>query len=151
MEIIEYFESNKKLNWIIQIEDCDWSAAKLLSRLLKNHNDFIDVLGDRGKLFILENKGELVAFVTLTKRECIRDDSLYPWIGFVFTKPEYRGRKYSKMLINHACDVAKKQGYARVYIATENAGELYKCYGFLYKEDMLDVFGVKNQVFYKDL
>lgn len=151
LEIIEYFENDKNINWITQIESCDWNAAKLLSKLLRNPSEFRDVLGDKGKLFILKYDDKLVSFATLTQRECIRNDLLYPWIGFVFTRPEYRGNKYSKKVIEHACKVAKEQGYDKVYIATERAGELYKKYGFLYKEKMLDVFGVENQVFYKDI
>lgn len=151
LEIIEYFENDINMNWVTQIESSDWSAAKLLSKLLQNKDEFLETLGENGKLFILKQDDKLVAFATLTQRECIRDDSLHPWIGFVFTRPEYRGNKYSKRIIEHACNVAKQQGYHRVYIATEHAGELYKKYGFLYKNNMLDVFGVENQVFYRDI
>lgn len=151
MEIKEYFEGEKKADWITKINQCDWKAAQLLSKLLQNPKEFQETLGDNGKVFFLRDKDKLVAFATLTKRECIRNDALYPWIGFVFTVPEYRGYRYSKVVIDHACNVAKRQGYDRVYIATEQAGELYKKYGFVYQENMLDVFGVENQVLYKEL
>ena len=139
MEIIEYFECNQNVDWITQIENCDWNAAKILSELLHNPNEFNDVLGENGKLFILKDGDKLVAFATLTRRECIEDDSLYPWIGFVYTRPEYRGKRLSEKIVEHACNVAKDQGYNRVYIATEYAGELYKKYGFVYKGIMMDV------------
>lgn len=151
MEIIEYFECNQDRDWLTQIENCDWNAAKILSGLLQTPNKFFDVLGDNGKLFILKDADKLAAFATLTQRECIKDDSLYPWIGFVYTRPEYRGNRFSERIVEHACNVAKEQGYDRVYIATEHAGELYKKYGFVYKGNMVDVFGVENQVFYKDI
>lgn len=140
MEIIEYFECNQDNDWLTRIEKCDWKAAKILSGLLQTPNKFFDVLGDNGKLFILKDADKLVAFATLTQRECIKDDSLYPWIGFVYTRPEHRGNRFSERIVEHACNVAK-----------EHAGELYIKYGFVYKENMMDVFGVENQVFYKDI
>ena len=151
MEIFEFFESKYNDSWIKQIENCDWNAAKLLSKLLKNTREFSDVLGEGGRLYIMRDNSRLVSFATLTQRECIKDDSLFPWIGFVFTVPEYRGNRYSKMIIDYVCDIAQKQGYDKVYIATEHAGELYKKYGFSYRNTMIDVFGAENQVLYKEL
>ena len=151
MNIINYFESNYKQHWLTQIERCDWGAAKILADLLKDPQQFAKTLGNNGYLFILQEQEHIISFATLTQRECIYDDNLYPWIGFVFTTPEYRGHKYSQQVINYACDIAKKQGYKKVYIATEHAGAVYKKYGFLYIEDRPDVFGNINEIFSKEL
>lgn len=151
MEIIEYFAGNHCKDWIDKIESCDWGAAKLLADLLRDNNKFEDALGSNGELFILKHEEELISFATLTQRECIVDDNLYPWIGFVFTVPQYRGMRYSEKVIEYACDVAKKRGYQRVYIATEYADALYEKYGFQYMENRVDVFGATNRVYYKEL
>lgn len=151
MHIINYFESNNKQHWLTQIEHCDWGAAKLLANLLKNRQQFDETLGSNGELFILQDNEQLISFATLTKRECVFDDNLYPWIGFVYTVPEFRGHRYSQQIINYACNIAKTQGYNTVYIATEHAGAVYQTYGFYYKEDRPDVFGAINQIYYKIL
>ena len=102
MQIIEYFEDGQKEHWIKEIEGFSWGAAKYLAKLLRE-NSFEDTLGKNGKLFLLIDGEKIVSFVTLTHQDCIADESLFPWLGFVFTAPEYRGRRYSELLIEHAC------------------------------------------------
>ena len=151
MEIIECLLSNIEEKWIETIENCSWDAAKLLAELLRDQKRLEDALGHNGEIFILKQCEELVGFATLTQRECIFDDNLYPWAGFVYTKPEYRGHRYSGRVLECVCRKAKEHGHKNIYIATEHAGQLYEKYGFIYKEDREDVFGVVNQVYYKEL
>ena len=115
MQIIEYFEDGQKEHWIKEIEGFSWGAAKYLAKLLRE-NSFEDTLGKNGKLFLLIDGEKIVSFVTLTHQDCIADESLFPWLGFVFTAPEYRGRRYSELLIEHACGEAAKAGSVPVTI-----------------------------------
>lgn len=151
MEIIRFSVCDINKKWIDKIENCDWDAAKLLAELLRDHKRLEEALGCNGEIFIMKHQDELVAFATLTQRECIYDDSLYPWVGFVFTVPKYRGHRYSEHVIEYVCQRAKNRKDKVVYIATEHAGGLYEKYGFIYKEDRTDVFGAVNQVYYKEL
>ena len=80
MQIIEYFISNGKEKWITKLEGFDWSAAKFLAQILKE-DKFDSKLGSGGKLF--------------------------PWIGFVFIAPAYRGHRYSERVIEYACKGAR--------------------------------------------
>ena len=121
MQIIEYFEDGQKEHWIKEIEGFSWGAAKYLAKLLRE-NSFEDTLGKNGKLFLLIDGEKIVSFVTLTHQDCIADESLFPWLGFVFTAPEYRGRRYSELLIEHACGEAAKAGSHTVYLATDHIG-----------------------------
>ena len=130
MQIIEYFEDGKKECWIEKIGSCDWGAAKYLAVLLKDGR-FETVLGTGGKLFLLCDGDELVSFVTLTHQDCIDDIRLFPWLGFVFTAPEYRGHRYSEQIISHACEEARRQGHEKVYLATDHIG-FYEKYGIIY-------------------
>lgn len=147
MEIFDYF-SNEKRMWIDKIRICDWGAAKFLADLLEQ-NKFHNVLGN-GSLFIMSDGEKLAAFCTLTQKDCINDDTLFPWIGFVFTAPEYRGRRYSGMLIEYACEKAQEQGFENVYIATDHIG-LYEKYGFTYMESCIDIYGEKSRIYYKKI
>lgn len=143
MKIFDYFES-KMPEWIDKIRACDWSAAKFLADLLEQ-NRFHEILGN-GSLFIMADGERLVSFVTLTQRDCIKDNNLYPWIGFVFTSPEYRGNRYSGEFIGYACDKAKNQGFENAYIATDHIG-LYEKYGFEYVESRTDIYGEESRIY----
>lgn len=148
MHIRKFSELPDKDKWIIKIRECDWSAAKFLAALLRQ-NSFHEMLGS-GSLYIMVDGENLVSFCTLTQKDCIDDDRFFPWIGFVFTVPEYRGHRYSGELIELACNEAKKQGYDRVYIATDHI-ELYEKYGFKYIENRTDIYGEESRVYYRKL
>ncbi len=147
MEIFDYF-SNEQHNWIDKIRVCNWGAAKFLADLL-DKNTFHTVLGN-GSLFIMADGERLVSFCTLTGRDCIKDDDLFPWIGFVFTAPEYRGKRYSGDVIEAACKRALRQGFDKVYLATDHVG-LYENYGFIYMESRTDIYGEESRIYYKEL
>ena len=149
MQIIDYFESEKQPVLMEKIAAADWSAARFLVELLTK-GTFDDTLGGWGHLFLLMDGEELVSFVTLTGQDAVRDERLTPWIGFVFTRPEYRGHRYAGQVLFHAENCAATRGYTRVYIATDHVG-LYEKYGYVYQENRLDCWGDDMRVLYKDV
>jgi RimJ/RimL family protein N-acetyltransferase len=148
MEIISYFNSSNKQTLIDLIEGCDWGAAKFLATLLKEDR-FFEMLGGEGDTYLLMDGENLVSFLTLTKQDVIRDESMFPWIGFVFTQPEYRGHRYSETLMNFAENVAKQQGHTHVYVATDHVG-LYEKYGYEYLENRIGYWGEESRVLHKE-
>lgn len=148
MEILELITTNEQKEWMEKIRLCDWGAANFLADLVEQEK-FHEVLCD-GSLFIMADGEKIVSFCTLTQRDCINDDTLFPWIGFVFTSPEYRGNRYSGKLIDYACNKAKEQGYKNVYIATDHIG-LYEKYGFKYIESRTDIYGEEGRVYCRNL
>ena len=149
MEIIHYFEQDKKEKFLAQIEACDWGAARFLGELLRK-GTFFDMLGGWGALYLLMDGENLVAFGTLTGQDAIRDESLTPWIGFVFTQPEYRGHRYSERLLSYCEEEAVKRGYSKVYIATDHIG-LYEKFGYTYMENRMDYWGDDTRILFKEL
>ena len=147
MEIFDYFSTEQR-SWIDKIRVCDWGAAKFLAELLEQ-NRFHEVLGN-GSLFIMADGDKLVSFCTLTSRDCIKDDDLFPWIGFVFTSPDYRGKRYSGEVIEAACKRALRQGFDKVYLATDHIG-LYEKYDFEYMESRVDIYGEESRIYCKKL
>ena len=147
MKIFDYFE-NEQPEWIEKIRVCDWGAAKFLADLLEQ-NKFHETLGN-GSLFIMADEENLVSFATLTQRDCIKDDNLYPWIGFVFTAPEYRGSRYSGEVISAACERAGRQGFDKVYLATDHVG-FYEKYGFEYMESRVDIYNEESRIYNRKL
>ena len=147
MEIINYFESDHQPALMEQIAQCDWGAAKFLVELLQK-GTFNEMLGGWGQLYLLMDEGKLVSFLTFTGQDAVRDESITPWIGFVFTQPEYRGHRYAGQLLDHAERNAAKLGYSRIYIATDYV-DLYEKYGYTYQENRVDIWGDDMRVLYK--
>mgnify|MGYP003303408069 CR=1 FL=1 len=147
MEIFDYFSTEQR-SWIDKIRVCDWGAAKFLADLLEQ-NKFHNVLGN-GSMFIMADGDKLVSFCTLTCRDCIKDDTLFPWVGFVFTAPDYRGKRYSGEVIEAACKRALRQGFDKVYLATDHIG-LYEKYGFTYMESRTDIYGEESRIYFRKL
>lgn len=149
MEIINYFESEQKENLLRQIKDCDWSAAKFLADLLEK-GTFDETLGGWGDLYILMDADKLVSFATLAGQDAVRDEALTPWIGFVFTQPEYRGHHYAGRVLAHAEAVAASRGNEKIYIGTDYVN-LYEKYGYIYQENRIDCWGDDMRVLYRSL
>lgn len=149
MQIVNYFESDNKEKLVEMLDTSDWGAAKFLVKLLQE-GTFMSTLGGEGSLYMMLDRDKPVAFVTLTKQDCIADKSMFPWAGFLFTYPQYRGNRYSEQIIKHALAEAKKQGHTKVYLATDHVG-LYEKYGFVYLENRVDVWGDDSRIYYIEL
>ena len=150
MTIIDYFEQSQKRQeyWKNEIAKGDWVAAKFLYEQLQNNNVKARY-GESTRLFLLTEGEELLAFCTLAEQDEIETD-LTPWIGFVYTFPKHRGRRYSEKLIKHALELAKSDGHKQVCISSREVG-LYEKYGFEPLQKMTDVWGGETQVFVREL
>ena len=149
MEIIHYFQQKNKTPFLQALRQIDWSAARFLVSLLEEDR-FFTMLGGQGELLLLMDGTELVSFCTMTGQDSVRDETLIPWIGFVYTCPQRRGHRYANLVLEQAQQIAKAQGYDKIYIATSEIG-LYEKYGFQYQEDRIDYWGSLQQVLYKNL
>ena len=149
MEIVNYFESTNQPELTEKIRACDWNAARFLANLLEK-GTFHETLGGWGYLFLLMDGENLVSFATMTGQDAVRDESLTPWIGFVFTHPEYRGHRYAGRVLAHAEKVAAKLGYGRLYLETEHVG-MYEKYGYEYLENRIDCWGDNVRVLCRNL
>lgn len=148
MNFVDFFQAERQKTLIENIAAGDWGAAKFLAKLLRE-NTFHQTLHG-GTVYLLMDGENIVSFVTLTQQDCISDETLYPWLGFFFTFPEYRGNRYGGKLLAHAAEEARKQGYQKVYLATDHIG-LYEKYGFTYLENRIDVYGEDSRIYVKNL
>lgn len=148
MEIINYFESERKSHWLAEIKKGGWGAVPTLVGLLEN-GTFFENLGD-GVLLLLTDGDKLVSFVTFAQWDCIDDKSLYPWIGFVFTFPEYRGHRYVVRLIKRCEELAREHNVKNIYICTDHIG-LYEKYGYEYMENRVDIYGSDSRIYIKSI
>ena len=148
MDVIDYFACANQKAWREKIALGDWGAARFLAELLGNGR-FRAVLGE-GTVYLLTDGEKLLSFVTLTHQDCIADETLYPWLGFFYTFPDYRGHRYGGKLLDFAAEEEKKQGYKQVYLATDHVG-LYEKYGFSYLENRIDIYGEDSRIYIRNL
>ena len=148
MEIIDYFKSDKPAHWLAEIKKSDWRAAAFLAKLIEE-NSFHNNLGE-GTLLLLTDGDKLVSFLTFSRRDCIDDDALTPWIGFVYTFPEYRGHRNVGKLIRRCEEIAAEKGISRIYLCTDHIG-LYEKYGFSYMENRIDLHGEDSRIYFKTI
>lgn len=150
MKVIEYFSNDNKEHWKEQIAHADWRAARFLIELLNDKQKFDELLGSGGKLFLLVDGEMIVSFVTLTHQDCIRDKSMFPWLGFLFTYPDFRGNRYSEKLLKYVEEEAKLANHSIIYLGTDHT-ELYEKYGYIYMETRKDYFNDETRIYYKKL
>ena len=93
---------------------------------------------------------EMIKFCTLAELDDIRDTTLSPWIGFVYTFPQYRGHRYMGILLDAAHDAAKKDGASQIYISTGETG-LYEKYGYSFYQMMKDMNGEDSRVYRREV
>ena len=83
----------------------------------------------------------------MTKVQTLPD--VCPWVSCIFVSEEYRGRKISGDLIEHANEYLKECGFGRSYISSEFFG-LYEQYGYVYLGDIVNYGGGTDHLFVKD-
>ena len=148
MIVLDLYESDDQQALIGKIEQGDWGAAKYLAKLLRE-GTFRKLVGG-GTVYLLMDGEDVVSFVTLSHQDCIADETRYPWLGFFFTFPAYRGHRYGGQVLEYAAQEAKKQGHKQVYLATDHVG-LYEKYGFSYLENRIDIYGEDSRIYIKEL
>ena len=131
--------------WIRQLTDCDWTAGHFLYTLLQE-NRFHERYGKKARVLLLTDGTKLASFCSYAEKDEIPDTELKPWLGFVYTYPEYRGRRLMGKLISRVKELAREDGYDALYVSTREEG-LYEKYGAEYVADMKDTWGEESRVF----
>lgn len=149
MKIIEYFSADNKEYWLSKIKESDWGAGQYLHKLLTEQK-LKQLVGESTKVLMLADGEILVSFCTFAEKDDIQPTDLTPWIGWVYTFPDYRGHHYAGELLHHAETLAKEDGMNNVYISTGHTG-LYEKYGYEFFEIMKDVNGEDSRVYVKHL
>ncbi len=147
MEVISFFESSRQAHWLEQLRACDWGAGEFLHELL-TQGTFFDAVGQGSRVLMLTDCDALVSFCTYARWDDIQPTELTPWVGFIYTFPEYRGHRCAGLLLEEVGRLARAEGVSEVYIST-NAVGLYEKYGFAYLTQMDDMDGNPSRVYVK--
>ena len=92
----------------------------------------------------------LVSFCTFAEKDDIQPTDLTPWIGWVYTFPNFRGNRYVGKLLSHAETLAEEAGIKNIYISTNHDG-LYEKYGYEFFRMMKDMHGEDSRVYVRRL
>jgi GNAT superfamily N-acetyltransferase len=148
MEILEFFTTKNKGLWISKIAESDWGAAQYLAYLLKE-NKLSELVGE-SKVLMLVDCENLVSFCTLAEKDDVQPTDLTPWIGWIYTFPQYRAKRMAGKLLTHVEILAKESGATHTYISTNHIG-LYEKYGYEFFMTAKDVEGEDTRVYRKKL
>ena len=148
MNVTNFFEIKNQKALVEKIKQGDWPPAQLLAELLESGR-FHSALGE-GTVYLLMDGENIASFLTFTRQDCVADESLYPWAGFIYTFPQYRGHRCVGQLLAHAEQKARAHGCEKVYIATDHIG-LYEKYGYTYWESRIDIYNEECRIYRKDL
>lgn len=149
MQVIDYDNCDRQEHWLCQIKKSDWGAGKFLYELL-SENKFKDTVGENSKVLMLVNGDELISFCTYAEKDDIQPTELTPWVGFVYTFPEYRGHRYAGELFLEVEKIAKAEKVHNIYISTNHIG-LYEKYGCEFYQIMNDMDGEPSRVYRKHI
>lgn len=147
MRVINYFDSDRKEHWLNEIKKGDWGAAEFLYELL-SEGAFFEAAGEKSKVLLLTDDDTLISFCSYAEKDDIQPTDLTPWIGFVYTFPEYRGHHYVGLLMDEIERLARTDGVYEVFISTNHIG-LYEKYGCEFKTEMKDMNGELSRVYVK--
>lgn len=146
MQIIDLLKIEEKEKYLNKLKECDWVAGRYLADLIIN-NSLVKLCGEYSHVFMLVENDEIISFCTYVFQDDIRDETMYPWIGFVYTYPKYRGNHYFGVLLKHIINKANGENYHKIYVSTNEVG-LYEKYGFIYYKNMLDITGNDSRIYY---
>lgn len=149
MTILEFFSSDNKEHWIGEMQKCDWGAGQWLGELLEQQK-LEEMVGSGAMVPMLTDGDKLVSFCTFAPLDEIQPTELSPWIGFVYTYPEYRGHRYAGILIDWCECVATAMGKDNIYISTNHCG-LYEKYGYEFLNLQTAIDGEESRVYFKSL
>lgn len=149
MQVIDYFDCERQEHWLRQIEKSDWSAGKFLYELL-SENRFKDAVGENSTVLMLTDGENLVSFCTYAEKDDIQPTALSPWMGFVYTFPEYRGHRHVGKLFAEIEKIAEAEKVHDVFISTNHTG-LYEKYGCEFYQIMNDMNGEPSRVYKKHI
>ena len=147
MKVIRFYESDNKEYWISEIERSDWRAGAFLGRLLRE-GEFFDAVGEKSDVLLLTEGDELISYCTFAEKDDIQPTDLTPWVGFVYTFPEYRGHRCAGLLFDEVERLARERGVREVYLSTNHVG-LYEKYGWEFFDIMEDMDGEPSRVYVK--
>ena len=94
-------------------------------------------------LYALIINDTLIGMYEINEKDHIDDYPYTPYLANVFIKEEYRGKGYSKDLIEHSIKSCKLLNYKKMYLHTRHKN-LYERYGYKFLKEVETPYGSKR-------
>ena len=138
---------------ILSLRECPERAGECAAFLLEHFNAFVsgypaDILAGDGPLpqgYLLLKGGKVIGWTGLHEKDAVSgkvygwegsiqkeevtSDGLSPWITPLVVRPDERGNRYGRLLLEQARKEAGRLGFQLVYLTTGEIG-YYEKYGF---------------------
>ncbi|MFZ6624184.1 GNAT family N-acetyltransferase [Vagococcus fluvialis] len=139
--------NNKEWNNVAnQISQVSWRAGKSLSE--KMHSNYFT---DWERVIVgRNNEGKLTSFCVVSKKDGLTDNTISPFIAYVFVSEEYHGYRLSEELLNIAVNYLKEQQFKVAFIVSGEIG-LYEKYGYKKLKNRTTIHGDIENLFEKHL
>ena len=123
MEIVNLKDKLKYLGEVISLEHGYWASNKDYmreERIEEKKHRVIDSFSNKTfcKLLLIDNK-ELIGFISLFPEDAKEEPDLSPWLATLYVKNNYRGKGYSKLLVDAIINEARSRGFSVLYLKTE--------------------------------
>lgn len=127
-------------------KNCSWRAGAYLAKMMEKN-----IFQEWERVFVATEKNEIVGFCTITEKDELPNEyDFSPFVGFLFVDERMRGNRISEKLIDFVTDYAKKLGYEKIYIMSEEKG-LYEKYGFALLGEYKTIYSSTDQLFVKKI
>ena len=146
MEIIRLQHNDKY--WVKAIdfaENCSWVAGKHLAGMMRDNR-----FTDWESIFFAVDKDNIYGYCTFLKEDYYPENRYSPWISCIFVTENARGKRISHDLIACAIDYARKIGFSKVYIPSDQEGFYEKC-GFQPIDKLKSYDGDMDTVFMREI
>lgn len=151
MQVKEFYKlpDDEKAYWKDEIKKSDWDVIGYLHALIEE-NKTAETFGGETEILMLTDNDSLLSLCTFAPQDEIDNPEMTPWLGFVYTFPEFRGRRCFGEIVKFAEEKARLLGYKALFVSSEEKG-LYEKYGFSFLKNAKSVHGYDTQIFKKNI
>lgn len=130
----------KKFNPILNYEE---STGNIIA--MRNNSNKLPI----GLALVDDDK--IIGFCTLRENRLKNHLDINPWMCNLMIFDEFKGKGYSKILIDFACAKFKEFGYNKVHAWTDQVPELYEKLGWNYEGKITKNEGGEGLLFSKEI
>ena len=120
----------------------------------ENHNFYHDAIIHSAKagdslpqFFLLLDDNKVAGCYALLTNDLVSRQDLLPWVACLYVEPEYRGKGWGNLMLEHGLETAKVMGYSKAYLTTDHDGYSEK-YGWIRMEDGFNLFGEQGRIYW---
>lgn len=127
-------------------ENCSWRAGAVLAKKMREN-----AFAENERVIVALENDEIAGFCTFSNAdELPPEHDFTPFIGFMFVDEKHRGHRLSGKLIDAACDLAREQGFSKVYLTSGETG-LYEKYGFEKLGEYSTIYKTTDPLFKREI